>query len=217
MTFGTNLGNLNIKFLQPFIGKLQSLQIQGALATTTFQKFQVVMGYVGVAVMSAFASFTLLDSIISSLDGTARQTVSIISIIVGALATLLGVILAIKGGLKGGLIGATIAGLGVGALLAGIKGVATEKSNIEYNAMGASNIDSGTLFVAGEMGRTEAVFNGSNGKTNVANIQQMQMAFNGALSNWWANAKHDIPQFKEVSKTGIYEVAKSEMRRRGEW
>jgi hypothetical protein len=88
---------------------------------------------------------------------------------------------------------------------------------VEYNAMGASNIDSSTLFVAEEMGRTEAVFNGTNGKTNVANIQQMQMAFNGALSNWWANAKHDIPQFREVSKTGIYEVAKSEMRRRGEW
>lgn len=198
----------------------QGIQTQNAFMITygaTIGKTSIALKSLGVAMASAVASFTLFDSIISGLDGTARQTVSIISIIVGALATLLGVILAIKGGLKGGLIGATIEGLGVGALLAGIKGVATQNSNIEYNAMGASNIDSGTLFVAGEMGRTEAVFNGTNGKTNVANIQQMQMAFNGALSNWWSSAKHDIPQFKEVSKTGIYEVAKSEMRRRGEW
>jgi hypothetical protein len=99
--------------------------------------------------------------------------------------------------------------------MAGVKKDVT--TPVEYMANGAGNIDSGTLFVAGEMGKTEAVFNGTNGKTNVTNIQQMQMAFNGALNNWWSNAKHDIPQFKEVSRTGIYEVAKGEMQRRGEW
>ena len=200
-----------------FTASIRDNDLAMATNATTIGKNAFALKQWGMALVGVVAGFTLFDGIINSLDGTARQTVSIISIIVGALGTLLGVIFAIKGGLKGGLIGATIAGLGVGALLAGIKGVATEKSNIEYNAMGASNIDSGTLFVAGEMGRTEAVFNGTNGKTNVANIQQMQMAFNGALNNWWSNAKHDIPQFREVSKTGIYEVAKSEMRRRGEW
>jgi hypothetical protein len=108
----------------------------------------------------------------------------------------------------------------VGALTAAATiagGVLTVSSAIPKYANGASDIDSGTVFVAGEMGRTEAVYTGSNGKTNVANIQQMQTAFNGALNNWWQNAKHDIPQFREVSKTGIYEVAKGEMQRRGEW
>ena len=205
------LKTLSIKL----VGWFQSIQLQGALATTTMQKFSVVMGYVGRAVLMAVMSFTLFDSIISGLDGPARQTVSIISIIVGALATLLGVILAIKGGLKGGLIGATIAGLGVGALLAGIKGVATQNATIDNYADGGLP-DKGTLFRAGEAG-AEIVYNTPSGQSGVVNVQQIQSAFNGALNNWWSNAKHDIPQFKEVSKTGIYEVAKSEMRRRGEW
>lgn len=76
--------------------------------------------------------------------------------------------------------------------------------------------DKGTLFRAGEAG-AEIVYNTPSGQSGVVNVQQIQSAFNGALNNWWSNAKHDIPQFKEVSKTGIYEVAKSEMRRRGEW
>ena len=84
-------------------------------------------------------------------------------------------------------------------------------------ANGASNIDSGTLFIAGEMGKTEAVYTGSNGKTNVANIQQMQTAYRSALNDWWATARQDIPQFREVSRTGIYEIAKEGMVNRGEW
>ena len=197
------------------VGWFQTVQLEGALATTTMQKLSVAMGYVGRSVLIAVASFTLFDSIISGLDGTARQTVSIISIIVGALATLLGVILAIKGGLKGGLIGATIAGLGVGALLAGIKGVATQNATIDNYANGGLP-DKGTLFRAGEAG-AEIVYNTPSGQSGVVNVQQIQSAFNGALSNWWSSAKHDIPQFRESSKTGIYEVVKGEMRRRGEW
>lgn len=48
-------------------------------------------------------------------------------------------------------------------------------------ATGASDIDSGTVFRAGEAGKTEAVYTGANGKTNVANVSQMEEAFYGAL------------------------------------
>ena len=225
MSIGKNLGEMNVNFLQPFIGKLQNIQLQGALATTTFQKFQVVMGYVGAAVMSAFAAFTLLDSIISSLDGTSRKVVSIISIVAGALATVLGIILAIKGGLKGGLIGASIAGLGVGALIAGIKGVATNASKIPNYEMGASDIDSGTVFRAGEFGKTEAVYTGSNGKTNVANVKQMRAAFLGALQDWTNGYLDD--ELEDIAKitagassfltsATVYAAVKSEAKKRGE-
>ena len=105
--------------------------------------------------------------------------------------------------------------LSAAAIVAG--GVLTVSSTIPQFANGASDIDSGTLFVAGEMGKTEAVYTGSNGKTNVANVKQMKTAYFGALSEWWQSAKRDIPQFREVSKTGIYEIAKNEGVRRGEW
>jgi hypothetical protein len=49
-------------------------------------------------------------------------------------------------------------------------------------ASGASNIDSGTVFRAGEFGKTEAVYTSANGKTNVANVRQMEQAFFNALS-----------------------------------
>lgn len=53
--------------------------------------------------------------------------------------------------------------------------------DIPNYAMGASDIDSGTVFRAGEFGRTEAVYTGANGKTNVANVFQMEQAFYNAL------------------------------------
>lgn len=191
------------------------MQAQGL----TMAKTSLAIKGVGVAIMSAVGAFAILDGVISGLDGTSRKTVSIISIVVGALATLLGVILAIKGGIKGGLIGASIAGLGVGALIAGIKGVASKEAqslnNIPNYEMGASDIDSGTVFRAGEFGKTEAVYTGSNGKTNVANIQQMKTAYNQALKEWWATAKHDIPAFQGVSDSGIYTIVDGEARRRG--
>lgn len=56
--------------------------------------------------------------------------------------------------------------------------------DMNFYAKGASDIDGGTLFVAGEMGKTEAVYTGSNGKTNVANVRQMEQAFYNALSRY---------------------------------
>jgi phage-related protein len=83
-------------------------------------------------------------------------------------------------------------------------------------ASGASDIDSGTIFRAGEFGKTEAVYTGSNGKTNVANIQQMKTAYTQALNEWWRTAKNDIPEFEGASDSGLYTVVSAEARRRGQ-
>ena len=76
------------------------------------------------------------------------------------------------------------------------------------------------MFIAGEAGKTEAVYTGSNGKANVANISQMREAdYQGttqALNDWWSSAKYDIPRFNSVSPTGLYEVVDGEAKRRGQ-
>ena len=113
-----------------------------------------------------------------------------------------------------------LATAGIAAGIAMIVGsIASVKKDIEqpiqFAAVGASNLDSGTLFAAGKMGKTEAVYTGSNGKTNVANVQQMKAAELQALKEWWATAKYDIPAFQGVSDSGIYTIVDGEAKRRG--
>lgn len=172
------------------------------------------IGTVTKSLTALIVSYSFVSGIIGSLNGTAKKVVSICAIVVGAIMAIVAAIIALKTTVTWG---AALPFLlaGVGAAIAGVLGL-TETIIPKY-ATGASDIDSGTLFIAGEMGKTEAVYTGSNGKTNVANIQQMQSAFSGSLREWWKSAKSDIPQFKEVSGTGIYEINKSEMKRRGEW
>lgn len=166
------LGNLTLKLIglknTNIIGWLQNIQLQGALATTRMQKLSVGFDYLKVAVMSAVLSFTLFDSVINMLDGNAKKVVSIISIVVGALGTVLGLILAIKGGLKGGLLGASIAGLGVGALIAGIKGVSKANSDLQVRKAGGL-IEDG-LFT---MNKGEVMGTFNDGTSIVANNQQI--------------------------------------------
>lgn len=153
------------------IAWFQNIQLQGALATTTMQKFHSAMSYVAIAVGTAISSFMIFDNILNMFDGTAKQVVSIISIIVGALSTLLGVILAIKGGLKGGLLGATVAGLGVGALIAGIKNAAVSNSDMS-NLTAYRNggmVEDGVF----TMSRGEIIGDFDDGTTVVANNMQI--------------------------------------------
>lgn len=42
------------------------------------------------------------------------------------------------------------------------------------------------------MGKTEAVYTGENGKSNVANISQLKQAFYGALVDWSAQNKGNV-------------------------
>ena len=110
-----------------------------------------------------------------------------------------------------------VGALASGAALAGgvLSLSAMIKRNVVFAANGASDIDGGTLFVAGEMGKTEAVYTGSNGKTNVANVQQMKAAYKQALAEWWSTAKNDVPAFEGASESGIYTIVNREAHRRG--
>ena len=78
------------------------------------------------------------------------------------------------------LTGNYVVALGVAAAAAA--GMLSIFSAIPNFEKGASDIDSGTIFRAGEFGKTEAVYTGRNGKTNVANVRQMEQAFYNALS-----------------------------------
>ena len=200
------------------IGWFQNIQLQGALAATTLQKVQVGFQYLGAAIITAFASFALFNTIINQFEGDGKRVVSIIAIVVGALTTLLGVILAIKGGLKGGLAGAIVAGIGVGALLAGIKGLSnqavSDTNSISLRANGGLP-DKGTMFVAGEAG-AEMVYNMPSGQSGVANISQIQQAMYNALVQYGReNRGEDTPININIDGQKVFEATRRTAGRRG--
>ena len=85
----------------------------------------------------------------------------------------------------------------------------------DYYASGASDIDGGTLFVAGEMGKTEAVYTGSNGKTNVANVRQMEQAFYNALSRYGAEGGETIVVETYLDGERVYQNTTEKAKARG--
>ena len=114
-------------------------------------------------------------------------------------------------------------GLAATGIAAGIAAIATSfatmKKNaetpIQFAAVGASNIDGGTLFVAGEMGKTEAVYTGSNGKTNVANVRQMEQAFYNALSRHSRDGNGTIVVQTYLDGEKVYENTTAKAKSRG--
>lgn len=106
---------------------------------------------------------------------------------------------------------------GISAIVASIATVKKEASKpIQFAAVGASNLDGGTLFVAGEMGKTEAVYQGSNGKTNVANVRQMEQAFYNALSRHSREGNGTIVVQAVLDGEVVYENTTSRARARGQ-
>ena len=201
------------------IAFFQTLQLQGALATTVMQKLQAAMSYLGVSIMVAVSAFTLFDSIISGLEPNARKTVSIISIVVGALGTLLGVILAIKGGLKGGLLGASIAGLGVGVLLAGIKGVASANADLaDLQVRKNGGLVEDGLFT---MNKGEVMGTFDDGTSIVANNQQIisgiKQGVYQAVSQAMANSGRtdDRPIDIYIDGERVFQATKKNAKRHG--
>lgn len=85
----------------------------------------------------------------------------------------------------------------------------------DFYANGASDIDGGTLFVAGEMGKTEAVYTGSNGKTNVANVRQMEQAFYNALSRHSREGNGTIVVQTYLDGEKVYENTTAKAKSRG--
>lgn len=161
---------------------------------------------------------TSLYSLMTSWDkmDSLERVSKIFYAISGAALTAAGAI----GILKGISNPATI-GLSIAAVTGLAVAIATAKKSLTVDtyAVGASDIDGGSLFVAGESGKTEMVYNGANGKSNVANVKQIKEAtYQGqrqALNEWWTSARNDIPTFKGVSSTNLYEVVDSEARKRG--
>jgi hypothetical protein len=109
-------------------------------------------------------------------------------------------------------------------IAAGIAAIATSfatikkdaQTPIQFAAVGASDIDGGTLFVAGEMGKTEAVYTGSNGKTNVANVRQMEQAFYNALSRHAKDGNGTIVVQAYIDGEQVYQNTTAHAKRRGQ-
>lgn len=139
------------------------------------------IGVVVVAIASFIASFNLVNAGLSQLDGVLKTVISSLAIVAGIVAFIFTITK-----VKNVLAAAALAAASLGAVIAG---AANLVSSIEKHEMGASDIDGGTLFIAGEGGKTEAVYTGSNGKSNVANIAQLRQAFYGALVDWSASNK----------------------------
>lgn len=138
----------------------------------------------GVASLAISGIITLIGLLVHSWDGMEswQKVITIIFGVAAAVAALAVSIAALTKGIPyaiglGGLVGAAILGIGT-AISMGGKDIANSIPNYEK---GASNIDSGTVFRAGEFGKTKAVYTSPNGKTNVANVTQMEQAFYNAL------------------------------------
>jgi hypothetical protein len=189
------------------VGALLKSKLTAMGATVELGKFYTTIGLLTVGITVLVSGISMFTSNFDKLSTRAKVWIPI-------LASLAGVITAVAAGLtfmKGNWIGA----IGLGALVTGIGLSVGTKLSVPNYEMGASDIDSGTVFRAGEFGKTEAVYTGSNGKTNVANVQQMKAAELQALKEWWATAKYDIPAFQGVSDSGIYTIVDGEAKRRG--
>jgi hypothetical protein len=130
------------------------------------------------------------------------------------IAALTGVVTALAAGLtflKGNWIGA----IGLGAAVTGIGLMVGTQLAIPNYEMGASDIDSGTVFRAGEFGKTEAVYTGSNGKTNVANVRQMEQAFYNALSRHSREGNGTIVVQTYLDGEKVYENTTAKAKSRG--
>lgn len=209
ITIGTNIA----KFFSGIATVLKVKLVPSLTATTT----SFTLLHAAISIASFALGYLISDKLLGTLDGTAKKVASITLAVVGLATALVALKAVISGGLS--LTKLAVIGTGVGIFAGGLKNT-IESFSVPKYATGASNIDSGTMFIAGEAGKTEAVYTGSNGKANVANISQMREAdYQGttqALNDWWSSAKYDIPRFNSVSPTGLYEVVDGEAKRRGQ-
>lgn len=203
---GEGIYKLTNTYLIPFLNTLKTANSNTLpLAKSNIDKIGLAFGAMGIVVLGLG-----INEFVSNFDNLSTKA----KVWIPILASLAGVITAVAAGLtfmKGNWIGA----IGLGATVAGIGLMVGTQLAIPNYEMGASDIDSGTVFRAGEFGKTEAVYTGSNGKTNVANIQQMKAAYSQSLNEWWAIAKNDIPAFQGVSDSGLYTIVNGEAKKRG--
>lgn len=155
---------------------LKTIQLGGVENALKTAKFAAIGFGVGLA-----SSFGILTSVINDLEGSQKSIVSWCSVVFGALGTVLGVILAIKGGMKGGIIGASIAGLGVGAILAGIKGLASKENDLSFSAHADGGYSNANLIMTHENGNREWVGKAA-GSSAIVNDTQMSDIMESAVA-----------------------------------
>lgn len=174
-------------------------------------------GFIGLA-SAITGAFLLIEN-----WGDMNTWQRIIGIIGVATTAILGLAMAFGAFQSAWSLGLAVAGIaaGIAAIVTSIATVKTEAENaIEYHALGASNIDGGTLFVAGEAGKTEAVYSGSNGKSNVANISQLKAAFYQALVEWSSSSSaqdSNINVTVQLDGETVYRNTTAQARRRGQF
>lgn len=155
------------------VGALIKTKLTAMGATVELGKFYSTVGLTTVAIATLASGISMYVSNFDKLSDSAKVWIPVLS-------TLAGVIAAIAAGvtiMKGNWVGAA----SIGAIVAGTGLMVGTQLSIPNYENGASDIDSGTVFRAGEFGKTEMVYNGNNGKTNASNVQQMQQAMYNAL------------------------------------
>ncbi len=189
------------------IGFFSKLKASLTATNKTIYGTIATVGILAIGITLLIGGVSMFISNFDKLADSAKIWIPVIATLVGVLAALATGVYILKGN--------WLAAIGIGAAVTGVGLMVGTKLNIPNYEDGAGDIDSGTVFRAGEFGKTEAVYTGSNGKTNVANIQQMKAAELQALNEWWATAKNDIPAFQGVSNSGIYTIVDGEAKRRG--
>lgn len=191
-----------------------AIENQNILAAThaiTMNKSALSIKSVGIALLAMVASYGVASLVIDQFEGSGKKIASWAFIVVGAITAVTAAILAMNSVISWGT-ALPVLLAGVGAAIAGVQGLMPK---VEMHAMGASDIDGGTLFVAGEMGKTEAVYTGSNGKTNVANVRQMEQAFYNALSRHSREGNGTIVVQTYLDGEKVYENTTARAKSRG--
>ncbi len=133
----------------------------------------------------------------------------------------IGIFVALAGAITAAAIAMNVFGMnwagavGIAAMVAGGALAVTSSIKIPNYENGASDIDSGTVFRAGEFGKTEAVYTGNNGKTNVANVRQMEQAFYNALSRHSREGNGTIVVQTYLDGEKVYENTTAKAKARG--
>lgn len=185
----------------------ESLKPSLALATKNFSALNLAL-----MTTSAILTYLAIDTILANMSEDFRKVVAPITAVTGAILALTGALTYFKAIASGGtaLPSLLVAAAGAGMLVAGIK------NSIPKYAVGASNIDGGTLFIAGEAGKTETVFSGTNGKTNVANVQQMKAAFLQALIEYGETKQDNQPIVVTLDGEVVYRNTTAQAKKRGQ-
>lgn len=183
-----------------------------ALGSSAKAIFTMTAGFIGLAaaITGAFLIITNWSDM-----STWQKVIGIVGV---ATAAILGLALAFGVFHSAWSMGLATAGIaaGIAMIVGSIASVKKEiEQPIQFAAVGASDIDGGTLFVAGEMGKTEAVYTGSNGKTNVANVRQMEQAFYNALSRHSREGNGTIVVQAYLDGEKVYENTTAKAKARG--